>query len=327
MTTNAQISGLILAYILDGHGGGKEVDWQEIETWEVSQGVLCLYLDYERYDARNWLLNESGLPRAITDQLLDPEARPRCEMHKEGLLMVLRGISPELDTNPKTTISLRMWVDAGRIIITRMRRILSGLQLRYALNDGTGPSDQADLVLMAVERINAIICETVNRMRDTVDDLEDEMDHGNYQSMRQRLLVVRRTAIVLQRFLEPQRTAINQMRHSRLTWLSEDDVTQLALLSDNMATYIKDVEAIRDRATIVSEELANQLSVDLNRRMYVLSILSVIFLPLGFITGLLGVNLGGIPGEGNPIGFAVLVVIIIILVTIQLLLIRWRRWL
>jgi zinc transporter len=37
--------------------------------------------------------------------------------------------------------------------------------------------------------------------------------------------------------------------------------------------------------------------------MYLLSIMAAVFLPLDFVTGLLGVNLGGIPGQDNPLGF------------------------
>lgn len=325
--TDPNLSGLILAYILDGQGGGREVDWDEIDAWNPEQGVLWLNLDYERFDARSWVQNRSGLPRHITDQLLDPDARPRCQVFADGLLIILRGISPELSDDPKSRISLRLWADQHRILTTRMRRVATTINFRYALKRGDGPRDQSDILLLALERISELIEKTVERMRDTVDDLEDEVNTGGYHSMRRRLLTVRRTAIVLQRYLEPQRAAVNQLRQSRFDWLAEDDFLRLAELSDNVTNYIDEVAILRDRATIVSEELANQLSVDLNRRMYILSVMSVIFLPLGFITGLLGVNVGGIPMEDQPEGFFLLILFVVLLTAAQIVVFRWRRWL
>ncbi len=327
MIKDTNLSGLILAYVLDGKGGGKEVDWSEIEAWHPSDGKLWLYLDYERFDALSWVQNSSGLPRSITDQLVNPNARPRCQLFPNGLLIVLRGISPELDDDPKSTISLRLWVDQHRILTTRMRRVITTINIRYALKQGEGPRDQSDILLLALERVSDLIEQTVERMRDTVDDLEDEVNTGGYESMRRRLLKVRRTAIVLQRYLEPQRSAVNQLRQSRFDWLAQEDFERLAELSDNVSMYIDEVAALRDRATIVSEELANQLSVDLNRRMYILSVMSVIFLPLGFVTGLLGANVGGIPLQNDPEGFALVILFITLLTAAQVMVFRWRRWL
>ena len=70
-----------------------------------------------------------------------------------------------------------------------------------------------------------------------------------------------------------------------------------------------------------------RLSEQMNNRMYVLSIAAAIFLPLGFLTGLLGVNLGGIPGADNTVAFWVFVVIIVLVVVLMAVLFRWKRWL
>ena len=60
---------------------------------------------------------------------------------------------------------------------------------------------------------------------------------------------------------------------------------------------------MRERAAVIQEELAGRLAEQMNKRMYMLSMVAAVFLPLGFLTGLLGINFGGIPGAGNPLGF------------------------
>lgn len=59
--------------------------------------------------------------------------------------------------------------------------------------------------------------------------------------------------------------------------------------------------------------------------MFVLSIVDGIFLPLGLLTGLLGVNVGGIPGTENPSAFLVVCVILLVLGGLQVAVFKWMR--
>ena len=55
----------------------------------------------------------------------------------------------------------------------------------------------------------------------------------------------------------------------------------------------------------------------MNRQMLILSVVAAIFLPLGLITGLLGINVGGIPGADNPWAFAIVCVLLVVLGALQ----------
>lgn len=78
--------------------------------------------------------------------------------------------------------------------------------------------------------------------------------------------------------------------------------------------------------TIVREELASRMAEQMNSRMYLLSIVAALFLPLGFVTGLLGVNVGGIPGTQHPGAFLAVCFMLILLGVVQLWLFRRRGW-
>ena len=62
----------------------------------------------------------------------------------------------------------------------------------------------------------------------------------------------------------------------------------------SLIRYLEDLDSVRDRASVTQEELVNQISEEMNLRMYVFPEVAVVFLPLGFLTGLLGINVGGI---------------------------------
>ena len=98
-------------------------------------------------------------------------------------------------------------------------------------------------------------------------------------------------------------------------------------MGDRLAQYIETLDSIRERAAVSQEELVNQISEESNSRMYVLSIVSAIFLPLGFATGLLGINVGGIPGAENHYAFAIFIGILVALAGGLLVFFRYKKWL
>ena len=61
--------------------------------------------------------------------------------------------------------------------------------------------------------------------------------------------------------------------------------------------------------------------------MYVLSIVAAMLLPLGFLTGLVGINLGGIPGSESPFGFLVFSLLMIMILALQLWYFSRKHWL
>ena len=71
-------TGLVAGYLLDGEGGGRELGWTDIETWNPDQGPLWLHLHRDADRAVHWLREESRLDPLSVDALLAEETRPRC---------------------------------------------------------------------------------------------------------------------------------------------------------------------------------------------------------------------------------------------------------
>jgi len=54
---------------------------------------------------------------------------------------------------------------------------------------------------------------------------------------------------------------------------------------------------------VLQDELRNLIAEQQGMRMYVLSLVTAIFLPLSFLTGVLGMNVAGLPGTQEPKAF------------------------
>lgn len=287
---------LIAGYILDGQGGGTSVDWDGINNWSEDKGLLWVHLDYTAAGSDKWLHDDSGLDELVVSALLSKDPRPRSAVMKDGLLVSLRGVNHNPNSDPEDMVSIRLWINKNRIISTRRRKSLSVQDLRQAIEQGDGPKTTGEFLVELSSRL-------VGRMADVVDGIEDKADlleeqvlvEQGYQ-LRPKISELRREAISLRRYLAPQREAMSRLYTERVPWLNEMDRMRLREIADSTMRYIEDLDAARERTIVIQEELMIRISEQMDKRMYVLSMVAAIFLPLVFLTGLLGINVGGIPG-------------------------------
>jgi len=166
----------------------------------------------------------------------------------------------------------------------------------------------------------------VDGVSDEVDDFEESVLTMESYELRPKIAELRRHAIGLRRYLAPQREAISRLFNEKLEWLSEVDRLRLRESADRTMRFVEDLDLIRERAVVVQEELSSRLSEKMDRTMYVLSMIAAIFLPLGFLTGLLGINVGGIPGAEYQGSFAIFILILALLVGVQVWLFKLKKW-
>jgi len=323
----ADNEGLILAYILDGDGSGRKVGWREIESWKARQGLLWIHLDYSSPFVREWLYDKSGLDDVICAALTEEDSRPRCTTFQEGLLLGLRGVNLNPGADPEDMVGIRIWFEDNRIISTRRRKLLSISDMQAAIEKSVGPESLGEFLVQISGRIMERMQVVIDNLEDSIAELEDQVLTTESHQFRSQLADLRRQAISLRRFLSPQREALSRLLVEKINWLDERDRIGLREVYDRLARYIEDLDEARDRAAVTQEELGNRLAEQMNSKMYILSIVAAIFLPLGFLTGLFGINVGGIPGAESNIGFLTFVILLVIVVGIQIWFFKKKKWL
>jgi zinc transporter len=319
-------SGLINAYVLDGKGGAKKLDWSGVRAWQPFDGTLWLMLDYTATDVLEWLANESQIDPLMREALVEDDPRPRAIKHDDDLFLIVRGINMNQDATPEDMISVRGWVETRRVITMRHRMSRTLKSLATDVERGAGPRDAADVAVMLVERIVEHVTTRVDQLGDAISDCEDEILVATKDDLRGRLANHRRRAIALRRFLSPQRDAMAKLTTIELPWFDQAHKDRVAEAANQMARTVEELDAARDRAAVTQEELASRLTEMTNRRLYVLSIITAVFLPLGFVCALLGVNVGGIPFRNDEWAFWVLCGLFVVGVGLQLWYFRKRGW-
>ena len=318
--------GLINAHILDGEGGGRRVGWKEIQEWTPTAGLLWVHLNLSAPEAQRWIKEESQLEDVVGDALLAEESRPRITGFDDGLLLALRGVNLNPGADPQDMVSLRIWAEKRRIITTRRRKLLSVADLRSAIEKGKGPRTSGEFLEDVADRLMYYMGTVINELEDKMADLEEAVLTAESHELRPKLASIRRVAIGLRRYMAPQREAISRLQSEKISWLTDEDRVRLREVYDHLTRYLEDLDAGRERAAVIQEELVSRLSEQTDKRMYVLSMVAAIFLPLGFFTGLLGINVGGIPGAEYKAGFAIFCLLLVGLVIAEIVIFKKKKW-
>jgi len=243
--------GLVCAYVrsLDGHW--REVDWPEVDAWRPGDGMLWLHLDRLGEAATRYLRTTSRLEPIVVDALLEHETRPRSAAIGEGLLVILRGVNLNPGAEPEDMVSIRMWLEANRVITTRHRRLMAVNDIREQIGRGDGPRSPGDLLARLADCLVQRMAGVVDRLDALEDEIETALLDDEPTELRTRLAQIRRRAISLRRYLAPQREALGRLQGETFEWLGAADKIRLREVTDRVMRYVEDLDSIRDRAAVI----------------------------------------------------------------------------
>jgi zinc transporter len=294
--------GLVFAVRFDGEGGAADVSWENLDG--PAEAFTWVHLDLTEERARRWLEERSGLDPIVLEALCADETRPRCVPLGAGLLLILRGVNLNPGADPEDMVSLRVYVESARAITVRRRTVMAAQDVRAALRTGRGPRGAGELVVDVARALVARMGGVVSDLEEQTAEIEERVVEDQGEALRSRIADVRRQTVSLRRYLAPQREALAGIAAERVAWLDDRLRLRAREVADHVIRYVEDLDAVREKLLVTQEELRTHLSDQMNRRMFAPSVVAGIFLPLGLITGLLGINVGGIPGADWEDAFA-----------------------
>lgn len=322
--------GLVHAFVLDGQGGARSIARAQLDELQLEAGEsLWLHWDRSHLQAQAWLRSQSGLDEFNCNLLLEENTRPRVlALPEDELLLFLRGVNLNPGAEPEDMVSVRIFADAQRVISLRLRPLRATEELIAQLEQGTGPRSPAELILFLAHNLTDRIDTLVNDLSEQLDEQEERLDSDErYLPDHSLMLQIRRRAASLRRFLAPQREIYAQLVRNGFSWFVASDSNYWNELHNRLTRYLEELELIRERVGLVLESEHRRMSEHMGRIMYWLGIITGFFLPISCITGLLGINVGGIPGADSAYGFLIACVLIGGIATFQWWLFRRLRWL
>lgn len=309
-------------FALDRDGFAKEVSEANLSASDALYWIQLPLAGAKKY------LHKLGLMSAwVCDVLCAKETRPRTIIHDNALIGIFRGINVNPGKEPEDMVSVRVWIKDNLIITVQNQFLLTTHEIETCLLNGAGPQSANEFLEIYLRTLIDKSSDSVSLLDDQLDQVEDDdLDDTGIIDKREQLSDMRRRIILMRRYLLPQRDAINRISSDKLTWLNESDLHRLREVTDACTRILEDLEALRERANVIHEEIFALAQEAMNKKMYLLTVVAVIFMPLGFITGLLGINVGGIPGATFKYGFLSVCGLLIFIFLVQLLLLKRKRW-
>ena len=318
---------VLFSYELDNDRSTRALFGMEISQLLEDERLAWVHLDLTAADVHEWLkTNVSYLGESLISALLADETRPRISNHGNGMLLILRGVNSNENSDPEDMVSTRLWIDEHRIISIQKRNLSAIDDVVKDIQQGHGPRNSAEFLVMLTQKLMKTTASEVEIRTIQVDQIEDEVfDHGKV-SPPEKISLERRKNIILQRFLRPQKEVLNPANSFPMEWVKSEN---RAALFETYQGYLKiseDLDLNTERLRVAEDEITKYNHERLNNNMYRLSILSAVFLPLGFLTGLFGINIAGMPGVSAPNAFIVFCTLLLVIFGLQLLVLKRLKW-
>jgi zinc transporter len=237
------------------------------------------------------------LPPTVRRALTAVETRPRCEPMESGVLVNMRAPAAQgksAHDGGDLLVSVRLWAEAGLLLSVSFRpsTVVPLVEDKFRIGALQDPGDV--IIAMATASAEALD-PVVAALGDQLDDLESDLGPGTAFSERRLVTQLRTLAIGYRRFVNPQRMAFERLSQLPLDWLDDGERAAVREAADRFARMTEELESVRERAAVLHEELTDLRAEKMDARSLQIAIVAMIFLPLTFITGLLGMNVEGIP--------------------------------
>lgn len=320
---------LIFGRVLDGKGGGREIGREEVDGWKPSAPgeVMWLHLRRNAAEVRPWLVSDLGIPSTTADLLVSDSTRPRGLREGSALVATLRGINFNPNAQPEDMISLQVWSDGERLITLRKNPMQTPRDVLAMVDEGRGPIDAGEAIVRIVDQLTLRMNQTIVDMNAQIDELEEMDVEEDYEIILPRITAIRRSCLALKRHMSPQHEALEQIAREAPDWFEDNDRREIAESIERLRRYLDDIDISKESALVMQDELRARSLASNEHATYMLTIVAGIFLPLGFLTGLMGINVGGMPGVENGDAFWIVVALCLGIMALQLFLFWKWKWL
>jgi len=273
------------------------------ETDDAPRAYRWYRMNYSSDEDCQWLDENPLLNNLFKEQLLKAETRPVFYQDDESLLICLRGVNLNKNADPEDMISIRLWANNNTVITSCNRSSLSLQDIFKNLENDIGPKTPGEFLAVLIERLAIRIEDFFEQFEEQLDAQEDSIETADSRGLGTELGNLRRQAATVRRYLTPQKDALDKLSRAASPLLTEDLLEEMRDDRDKIARLLEDLELSRERSMALQEQLLAKIGYEQNNRLYVLAIISAIFLPLTFLSGLLGMNVAGLPGTQDSNAF------------------------
>ena len=325
MNTNGEP--FLYAFNIDGQGRAQELEATETVSLAVADDTYhWLHMRALHEGTRNFLEKDADLESIIVDAMLAEETRPRSLVKSDGMLIILRAMNYSPAADPEDMISIRLWIDNKKVISTRRRDIRAiGDIIRFIEND-QAPLGPSGFLITITDRLFERMEPFFVDLEERISRAEELLASGREDEIADDAALVRKRTAIFSRYVTPQKAMLETLLKANFDWFQEEHREHLVESLDRVTRYVEELQELRERSQILNDELNNAHGRRLNDITYIFSVAATVFLPLSFLTGLMGVNIGGMPGIDSVQAFWIFCAACVLIVAVQVFIFKKWKW-
>jgi zinc transporter len=312
----AHQNGLICGYLFAPGSGGQSIGLQQSVDWlkrtpaDGDADFIWLHFDLTNASAPAWMQTHLSLAAEFFEALKAGSRSTRIEDAQDNLIAVVNDVAYEFAFDPSEIASLWMSVSQRVAVSARVHPLRSIDRLREAVREGARFGSSVELLNHLLHDQGDVLVRIVREATLKVDSIEDSLLRGRLQNQRAELGKLRRVLVRLQRLLAPEPGALFRLLRLPPPWIAAHDLDELRQSTEEFSLVLRDLAALQERIKLLQEEIAAEISEQTNRSLFTLTMVTVLALPINIMTGLFGMNVGGIPLSDKPYGFFAVVAMV-----------------
>jgi zinc transporter len=218
----------------------------------------------------------------------------------------------DFDFDPAHVSTVTLCVQRRLVVSVRLKPLRSIDRLRDSVKAGEQFRSPAEVLAHLMRDQAGVLVEIVRQTTVRVDRIEDSLLDNRVSVARAELGSLRRVLVRLQRLLAPEPAALFRLLNRPPDWILDTDVQDLRASAEEFSTSVADCAALVERLKLIQEELAALIAEQNNRSLFLLAVVTVLALPFNIISGLFGMNVGGIPYADSGFGFWTILVVVVV---------------
>jgi zinc transporter len=319
--------GLIAGFVFGQAQPPVSIGWQDFPRLEEAarSGFVWLHFTLTDVRAREWIAHSPILPPEAAEFLLAADPRIRLDRFGAGIFGVLADLHHDFDLDPESLGVVRFYARSGLVISARRHPLRAVDRLRREVIGGVNIASPVIWLAHLLEHLAETFATLITDLGEQVDGIEDRILAGHFHQEGAGLGRARRLMSRLRRHLNAERHELADITSQLPSWSDPGDSDELQRAVGRLDSFGQDLDLLYERGRLLQEEIASRLSEATNRNLYVLSIVTTIFLPMTLIVGLFGINVGGMPWLQNAEGFWWVVLGMLATAVVTFLFLHWRR--
>jgi zinc transporter len=263
---------------------------------------LWLHFSLSNAASEPWLRRYLTLPDTFYESLHSDIDATHLEQDGDSLVARIHDVLFDFTFDvPVATTTL--CVKPRVLVSAHVRPWRSIDQLRAAVQAGQVFHSPIEILARLLLDQASVLVDIVRKSKRRVGPMEEQLLAKRISVSRSELGTLRRMLVRLQRLLAPEPAAFFRLLSRPPDWISQDELQNLQQAAEKFSTAISDTAALVERVKQLQEELAALVSEQTNRILFLLTMVTVLALPINLVAGLFGMNVGGIPLNQHPYGF------------------------